>query len=184
MTRDDTKELLMTIKALYPNFDIKPEQMTATLNAWHLMLEEYPADAIGGALKIYVKTNDSGFAPSVSQIIGCMHKPVEMDRLTEGEAWHLVKKALADSAYNAKERFEELPPEVQRAVGGVEMLRAWGQMDSEEVNSVVASNFQRTYKAVIAQNNYAERVPAAISDLVKGLADKAAPDRIEVKNES
>ena len=182
MTREETKELLMMIKAIYPNFSIKPEEMTATINAWHLMLSEYPIEGINGALQIYVKTNNSGFAPSVSQIIGCMHKPVEMDRLTEGEAWFLVKKAIADSGYNAKERFDELPTDVKRAVGGVEMLRTWGMMDSEEVNSVVASNFQRTYKAVLAQKDYAERVPTAISDLVKGLAEKANPNGIEVKD--
>ena len=185
MTRDETKQLIMTIKALFPNFDIKPEQMTATVNAWHMMLDEYPAQAVGAALQIYVKINNSGFAPSVSQLIGCMHKPKEQDRLTEGEAWYLVKKALADSAYNAKERFEELPPEIQRAVGGVEMLRAWGQMDSEEVNSVVASNFQRTYKAVLAQNDYADRVPSSVSDLVKSLTDRTSSNfRIGASNEN
>lgn len=172
MTRDETKELLMTIQAIYPNFNVKPDQMTATLNAWSVMLEEYPAEAVIAALKIYVKTNNNGFAPSVSQLIGCLHKPKEQDRMTEGEAWYLVKKALSDSAYNAKERFEELPPEVQRAVGGVEMLRTWGQMDSDEVNSVVASNFQRTFKAVLAQNDYVDRVPSSVSDLVKSLIDR------------
>ena len=124
-----------------------------------------------------VKTNKSGFAPSVSQLIDGLHRPVEQDRLTEGEAWVLVKKAIADSGYNAKERFEELPPEVQRAVGGPEMLRQWGMTDSDEVNTVIMSNFQRTYKAVLAQKDYAERVPAAISDLVKSLADNLSSDR-------
>ena len=179
MTREQTVDLVRSIVNIFPNW--KPENLTETVNAWHWALEEYPAEAIKGSLQIYLKTNKSGFAPSVSQLIDGMHKPKDQDRMTEGEAWYLVKKAIADSAYNAKERFDELPAEVQRAVGGVEMLRAWGQMDSEEVNSVVASNFQRTYKAVIAQQEYAERVPAAISDMVKQLSDGARPDRIGVK---
>lgn len=163
------------IEAAYPNFKVDNPMETA--NTWHWLLEEYPADAVLGSFQIYVKTNKSGFAPSVSQLIDGLHRPVEQDRLTEGEAWVLVKKAIADSGYNAKERFEELPPEVQRAVGGPEMLRQWGMTDSDEVNTVIMSNFQRTYKAVLAQKDYAERVPAAISDLVKSLADNLSSDR-------
>lgn len=176
MTREEVVSLVRSIVSLYPNW--KPENLTETVNAWHWALEEYPAPAIKGSLQIYLKTNKSGFAPSVSQLIDGMHRPTENERLTEGEAWFLVKKAIADSAYNAQERFDELPPEVQKAVGGPGMLRQWAQTPSEEVNTVIMSNFQRTYKAVLSQKEYAERVPAAISDLVKGLADKTNADRL------
>lgn len=178
MTREQTVDLVRSIVNIFPNW--KPENLTETVNAWHWALEEYPAPAIKGSLQIYLKTNKSGFAPSVSQLIDGMHKPKDQDRMTEGEAWYLVKKAIADSNYNAKERFEELPPDIQRAVGGYEMLRQWAMTDSDEINTVIMSNFQRTYKAVVSQNEYAERVPAAISDLVKNLADGARPDRIGV----
>ena len=174
MTLEETKKLLMAIDAMYPSFDVK--NPIATAEAWHWALEEYPAEAVKASLQIYLKTSQSGFAPSVSQLIDGIHKPADKDRLTEGEAWALVKKALADSGYNAKERFEELPPEVQKAVGGVEILRQWGMTDSDEVNTVIMSNFQRTYKAVISQKEYADRVPAALSDLVKSLADRKAPE--------
>lgn len=178
MTLEETKKLLMMIDAAYPNFKVDNPQ--ETVNTWHWLLSEYPADAVLGSLQIYVKTNKTGFAPSVSQLIDGIHKPKDQDRMTEGEAWYLVKKAMADSAYNAKERFDELPKEIQRAIGGHEVLRQWALTDSDEINTVIMSNFQRTYKAVVSQNEYAERVPAAISDLVKNLADGARPDRIGV----
>lgn len=177
MTRDETKELLMTIQALYPNFSVKPEQMTATLNAWHLMLSEYPIEGINAALQIYVKTNNTGFAPSVSQIIGCMHKPSEIEQLSEGEAWAMVKKAIQDGNYHSEERFNELPPLVQRAIGGAEMIRQWAQTDSDTVNTVIMSNFQRTYRAVLSKQDFNNKVPEQIADVVKGLADKLSGDR-------
>lgn len=177
MTRDETKELLMTIRAIYPNFNVKPEEMTPTINAWHMMLSEYPAQVVNAALQIYVKTNNTGFAPSVSQIIGCMHKPQENEYLTEGEAWYLVKQAIRDSGYHAQERFNELPPLVQRAVGGASMLHQWGQTDSDEVNTVIMSNFQRTYKALLSKQAFNDKVPDQLSGLVKALADKVSGDR-------
>lgn len=175
MTREETKELLMMIKAIYPNFNVKPEEMTPTINAWHMMLDEYPAQAVNGALRIYVKTNNTGFAPSVSQLIGAMFAPKANDQLSEGEAWALVKKAIQDGNYHAEERFAELPPIVQKAVGGSSMIHQWAQTDSDEVNTVVMSNFQRTYRAVLSKQEFGEKVPLAVSDMVKALADNLAP---------
>ena len=175
MTLDETKRLLMMIDAAYPNFKVDNPQETAS--TWHWLLADYPADGILGSFQIYVKTNKSGFAPSVSQLIDGLHKPTEQGRLTEGEAWALVKKAIADSGYSSKERFDELPPEVQKAVGGSEMLRQWAMTDSDEVNTVIMSNFQRAYKAVVAQKDYEERVPAALSDIVKRLAEGSDPQK-------
>ena len=173
MTRDETKKLLLTIEAAFPNF--KPADATLTVDTWHWALADYPAPAVKASLQIYLKTNKSGFAPSVSQIIDGMHSANDKTRITEGEAWAMVKRALADSAYNSTERFFELPPEIQKAIGGPEVLRQWGMTDSDEVNTVIMSNFQRTYRAIISQQEYAERVPEAISDIIKGLSEKTAP---------
>ena len=178
MTREETKELLMMIRAIYPNFNVKTEEMTPTINAWHLMLEDYPAEAIKGALQIYVKTNNTGFAPSVSQLIGSMFAAKENDQLSEGEAWALVKKAIQDGNYHAEERFAELPPVVQRAIGGASMIHQWAQTDSDEVNTVVMSNFQRTYRAVLSKQEFGEKVPIAVSDTVKALSQKLAPQNM------
>ena len=82
MTRENTVDLIRSIVSLYPNW--KPENLTETVNAWHWALEEYPAAIVKAALQIYVKTNNTGFAPSVSQIIGCMYKPSEVEQLSEG----------------------------------------------------------------------------------------------------
>lgn len=176
MTREETKELLMTIRAVYPNFNVKPEEMTPTINAWYLMLEEYPSESVKAALKVFIKTNSSGFAPSVSQLISSMYEPTKNDRLTEGEAWALVKKAIKDGNYHAQERFDELPPLVQRAIGGASMISQWAQCDSDEVNTVIMSNFQRTYKAILSKQEFNDKVPM---DLVKSISDKLGERMIE-----
>jgi len=166
MTRDETKELLMTINAVYPNFRVKPEQMTFTINAWSMLLGDYPAELVQAAFKIYVNTDDTGFAPSINQLIGAMNKVKHNEEKTEGEAWMLVKKAISDSYYHAEERFAELPPVVQKAVGSPAMLRQWGQCDTEDVNTVIMSNFQRAYKAELSKKEFNESIPAEIKTLI------------------
>lgn len=176
MTVEETKKLLVTINALYPNW--KVENPEATTQAWSWALADYPADGVNGALQIYLKTDNTGFAPSVSQLIGAMHKPTENDQLSEGEAWAMVKRAIQDGNYHAAERFDELPPLVQRAVGGVGMIRQWAQTDSDEVNTIVMSNFQRTYRAILSKQDFNNKVPPQISDLVKGITEKVTGERL------
>lgn len=177
MTRDETKELLMSIQAIYPNFKVRPEEMTLTINAWHLMLNEYPKEAVNAALQIYVKTNNGGFAPSVSQLIGAMYAPKNNNQLSEGEAWNLVKKAIQNGNYGSEEEFNALPPIVQRAVGSPNMIRQWSMSDTDEVNTVIASNFQRTYRAILSKQEFGEKVPEQLADIVNLVADKVSGQR-------
>ena len=176
MTKDETKKLLMMIEAAYPQS--KFENPAETIAVWHFLLEEYSANVVMAAFQIYVKTNNTGVAPSVSQIIGCMHKPSEVEQLSEGEAWNMVKKAIQNSAYHSEERFNELPPIIQRCVGSANMLFQWSQTDSDTVNTVIMSNFQRTYRAVLSKQDFNNKVPEQISDVVKGLADKLSGERM------
>lgn len=176
MTREQTVDLVRSIVSIYPNW--KPDNLTDTVNAWHWALEEFPAAAVKSALQIYVRTNNSGFAPSVSQLINAMYEPTKNDRLAEGEAWALVKKAIQDGNYHAEERFNELPEIVQRAVGGAGMIRQWAQTDSDDVNTVVMSNFQRSYKAILSKQEFNDKVPAQIADVVRGITDKVSGERL------
>ena len=175
MTREETKELLMAIRAVYPNFNVKPAEMPVTINAWHMMLEEYPYQAVQVAFKIYVKTNDSGFAPSVSQIISAMYETKKQGELSEGEAWALVKRAIQDGAYGAEEHYNELPDAVKQAVGSPNMIYQWSQTDSDEVNTVIMSNFQRTYRTILKRKEYNDRVPIELSGIINALAESKAP---------
>ena len=172
MTREETVGLVRSIVGIYPNW--KPENLTETVNAWHWALEDFPAPAVKAALQIYIRTNNTGFAPSVSQLIGAIHAPKENEQLSEGEAWALVKRAIQDGNYHAVERFNELPEIVQRAVGNPNMIQQWAATDSDEVNTVIMSNFQRTYKTILSKQTFTDKVPPRIADVVREISEKVS----------
>lgn len=176
MTIDETKKILAYIEALFPTFEVSDPMTTA--EAWHLELKDYPAEQIMAALKIYIKTSNTAFAPSPSQLIGAMQNVRHQEELTEGEAWVLVKKAIGDSGYHAQERFDELPPIVQKAVGNPSMLRQWGMCESDEVNTVIMSNFQRSYKAELSRKEFNDSIAPELADIIRGITEKVTP-RIE-----
>ena len=177
MTTEETKKLLMTINALFPSWKVENPQ--ETVMAWSWALKDYSAEAIMGALEIYSKTDKTGFAPSVSQLVNSMNAPKQHDRLTEGEAWALVKKAIQDGNYHSEEHFDNFPQLVKRAVGSPSMIRQWAMCETNEVNTVIMSNFQRTYKAILSKAEYEDKVPEHLGNLVKSLSDKVSGQTVK-----
>lgn len=164
MTRDETKQILAVIDSAYPNF--KVENVTETLNAWHFFLADYDYNTIAIALKSYVATSGSGFAPSVSELIGMASKSIEFVQMPESEAWDLVYKAICRSAYNSQEEFAKLPPLVQKAVGSATQLKAWA-LDTDFNHSVESSNFKRQYRRLSDQEKEFAKMPVEMRTAIE-----------------
>lgn len=158
MNRDEAKKIVMIIASTYPNF--KPNNMSMIVDSWHFFLTDYDYNDIAIALKTYVNTSGSGFAPSVDQLIAMTKKPKELTELTEAEAWDLVSKAIRNSAYHAEEEYDKLPSSVQRAIGSASQLRSWAIGDESSLETVVASNFQRSYRSMVSRQRDLESLPA------------------------
>ena len=157
MTREETKKIIQIIVATYPNF--KPSDLKSTVDAWYFFLEEFKYQDIAVALKTFVNTSGSGFAPSAAELIALITKPAEMMELTEQEAWAMVRKAVSNSFYGAEQEFEKFPEAVQKAVGSPQMLRNWGQSTFEALDSVIASNFQRSYRTIVNRKEFVGKLP-------------------------
>ncbi len=168
MTRDETKKIVMIIESTYPNWH--PLDMSFTVDAWALMLESYTYQQISAALKEFILSDTSGFAPSVGQLIGVLDRVGNSQELSGTEAWSLVFNALCRSIYYAESEFQKLPGIVQKAVGSPSILRNWAQMDIQSVENVVQSNFIRTYRQVIAENREKRKILQDVLEL-KGQSD-------------
>lgn len=83
------------------------------------------------------------------------------------EAWSLVSKALRNGTYGAVEEFSRLPPTVQEAVGNPDNLRNWATSDYKAIETVIQSNFIKTYRSVTSRAEEIKRVPAEIQKLIE-----------------
>ena len=52
-----------------------------------------------------------------------------------------------DSVTISREEYEKLPPDIREIVGNSRMLHEWAQMDSSEVNTIIAAGFKRSWRA-------------------------------------
>lgn len=163
----------------YPNY--KPNNLSETVDVWNMMLEEYSYSQISMALKTYVHSDTSGFAPSIGQLIGkiqTISQPQELDGMA---AWGLVSKALRNGTYGAVEEFNKLPPLVKQAVGMPDNLKNWATSDYQTIETVIQSNFLRTYETVVKRANEINRMPDNIKSLIEKTNANSYKAQIEQK---
>lgn len=162
MTRDEAKKLIMIICSTYPNY--KPMDLRDTVDVWHFMLSDFDYSEVSVALKAYILSDTSGFAPTVGQLLEKVRKIKSPEELNEMQAWGLVSKALRNGTYGAEEEFNKLPPLVQQAVGSPSQLRNWATTDYESIENVIQSNFMRTYRTVCHRaSEYSKFTPDILS---------------------
>lgn len=181
MTRDKTAKIIRIMCDCYPNY--KPSNLSETVDVWNMMLEEYSYEQISVALKAYVHSDTSGFAPSIGQLINKLHEVQAPQELNEMEAWLLVGRALRNGTYGAVEEFNKLPPLVQKAVGSPDNLRNWAQTDSESIENVVQSNFMRTYRIVVNRAKEYQKMPKDIQTLIENTNRSSYSAQIGTKNQ-
>ncbi len=181
MTRDETKKILMTVQASYPNFN--PPDKTVTINTWFLLLKDNEYLAIEQALRAYITTDTSGFAPNIGQLLDKLHAIQSPQELNEMEAWSLVSKALRNGYYGAVEEFDKLPPLVQKAVGSPDNLRNWSQTDVKAIETVIQSNFMRSYAAIVKREYEIKKMPADVQALIEDVNKTSYSAQIGFKNQ-
>ncbi len=176
MTREETKKILRIIYNCFPNF--RPDNIVETTEVWELMLADYTYPQISVALKSYVLSNKSGFAPTIGQLVSMVHSISKPQELNEMEAWSLVSKAIRNSGYRYAEEFLKLPEIIQRAVGTPEQLRIWAT-DEDYNETVVMSNFQRSYRLVLNQKDETMKLPGEAQRMISANEN---PARIEIQD--
>lgn len=171
----------MTIQTFYPNYQVENKEFT--INAWYSIIGDCDYKPMEKALRAYITTDTSGFAPSIGQLINKLHEVQSPQELNEMEAWLLVSKALRNGTYGAIEEFNKLPPLVQKAVGSPDNLRNWAQTDSESIENVVQSNFMRTYRTVVNRAKEYRKMPKDIQALIESTNRSSYSAQIGSKNQ-
>lgn len=182
MTANETGQIMHILKAAYPMFyaKISAEEQKAIFGLWLDMFKEDDVRLVGAAVKALIATDNKGFPPVIGQVKEKMHMLTTANNtLDEAEAWAMCKKAIRNGYYGADEEFKKLPASVQRIVGSPNQLREWAVMNAEELDTVVASNFQRGFRNVQNRTKEYEMLPTSVKNVVAMLSSNLANKMIE-----
>ncbi len=183
MTREETKQMLMVLQAAYPNY--RPQDKTIAINTWYDALCSHPAPKINAAVKAYILSDTSGFAPSIGQVIDKMQLFDDAEEINEMAAWQMVLKAMRNATYHPEEEFARLPAIVQKAVVSPGQLREWATAEDTDGAwlTVTQSNFMRTYRAEVARGREIRKLSPDLLRLVSKTVDQIKPKEISVSEE-
>ena len=174
MTFDETKTILTLLQTEYPQSFSKMDDraMAMKLKLWASEFQHDDYRAVYAVVRSIISAGAREFAPNIGVIRDKLSSYSTDGELTENEAWSLVSKALHNGLYGSQKEYDKLPPAVQKAVGEPEQLKRWAMMDESEVQSVVASNFQRSYRTIAFRERELAKIPEDVRNLLTGVGQK------------
>jgi hypothetical protein len=176
MNKIETTSLMVILKTAYPNFYKNTDEIEDAINLWSMMFETDPAKIVIEAVKSLICTLK--YPPTIADVKTKIYEISHPNKLTEMEAWNIVKKAVDNySIYDyekSRQVFDSLPDIVKRLLGGMSQLREYGQMDSETFNTVAQSNFMRSFKSLQAQEIERDMLPESTKKLILSLSERMA----------
>lgn len=175
MNLEQTGIIMDILRTAYPRFYSGPKapDMRQTLQLWNELFKDDDAALVAAAVKSYIVTDIEGYPPHIGAIKAAMYQLTSAGDLDEQEAWELVRRAASRSGWGAQEEYDKLP-EAVRKMTSPGQLYEWSQMDSDAFNSVVASNFRRSWRVRQESRRRDALLPAEVRRAITGAARRMA----------
>lgn len=166
MTNNETLKILAIIKVAYPNSFTKMtnQDIDMLTNLWTMQFKEYEYELVMGAINTIIASDLTQFMPTIARVKEVCRNLTNHNQISEIEAWQYIKEALSNSIYNAKEEFDKLPSICQKIVGNPRQLREWCMLGTDEVDTVVHSNFLKMFRGLIEHERQQELIPLTVRE--------------------
>ena len=163
MNEIETAKILGVIKVAYPNSysKLSDNDTQATIDLWHRQFNSYDYQLVMAAVNTIITNDVTQFAPTIARVKEVCRQLINPNQISEEQAWVHIKKALSNSIYNSCSEFKKLPSVCQQLVGDSSRLREWAMMNTNEVETIVHSNFLKSYRSLKESERLQEAIPIA-----------------------
>ena len=171
MTLKETSAVMDILTVAYPQFykNQSAQEKLMAAKLWAELFAEDQVQTVLAAVKSLIAADEKGFPPHIGAVKEKIRFLTQPEEMTEQEAWNLVERACRNSLYNAEQEFQKLPQIVQRLVGSHSQLREWAMLEADELKTVVASNFMRSYKVRSKSEREYMALPNSVKEAVSQL---------------
>lgn len=150
MTKEETKQILQVLRISYPNSfkNLSDEDTFLFLDLWSEAFANDDVREVIKAVKSIIYSDTREFAPNIAQVKNEMFKKYESQQIGIDEAWNMVVKSAKCDYSRAKRCFDELPVNVQKAVGSPNYLMELGYMNKDSLE-FKKRDFEKSIKSVL-----------------------------------
>lgn len=195
MTFQEMAQIMDILEIAYPAFYAKQDDdhRMKAMSLWATLFADEPAQLVAMAVKTFIASDTKGFPPNIGQIkgiIGKLTQPKELE-MSELEAWTIVRKAIKGASMadwsrtmtpeglgppSAVVNYYRLPKILQQLVGDPNQLALWEELPNNEINTIIQSNFMRSWRARAAHEKEMLALPADVRQQMQLLADGVRKD--------
>ena len=184
MNGKEVKEMIEFLQAVYPTYyrSLTQEALDKYLVAWTVVFEPFNATDMFAGCRAYISANTTGFPPDPGSIVAYANRVRNPADDGSGiEAWNLVRRAVNSPRDQYQAAFSVLPDTIKKIVGSPATLMAWGNVDESEFDTVIQSNFLRSYEALVKKQNVESRIPDSLKIATSAPEPKriSAPRQVE-----
>lgn len=174
MTIKEMGIVLMIIQNAYPKWaqSLSVDQHKQMILVWHEMFDGQDFGMVKAAVKAHCASEK--WPPAIAEILERINyiKTGGAQEMTGMEAWALVRKAIKNGIYHAKDEFEKLPSKVQAAIGNHYAIKEWAEMEMDQLETVVQSQFIKSYAVKVDQHKKQEALPNDVKALIEQTAGR------------
>lgn len=171
MTKDEWFDVAKILNDVYEFNGKAMFETPDKIMYWYSCLQDLDYMAVCGAVKRLAMTNPN--RPTIADIRKeCVVLTDVSPKISEAEAWNMVRIALRDSSYHSEEHFEAFPDIVKKAVVSPARLKEWGQMPSDTVGSVVRAEFRRSFESAMNSTQQEKQMGQIGVNIAAQIADK------------
>lgn len=174
MNAEETGKILAVIKKTYPDAykDFTDREKRELILLWQEFFADDDYNIVDAAIKSYIASDTRDKKPTIGKIKEIIRNLTQPEERSEQEAVNLILRACRNGIYNAEQEFGKLPPVCQRLVGTPDQIKEWAMMDMDELQTVVASNLMRSYRAVASREREHQALPSNVRNMLAGVTDK------------
>lgn len=158
MTKIEFGKFAMALKTYYPKETLLVSD--EAMDLWYKALQDIDYCTAEIVLSAWVANNK--WSPAISDIREYATKILQPKQMSEQNAWNCILRAVGNSIYHSDVEFDKLPQILKNLVGSPNQLRIWAMMDTDTLESVVASNFMRSYRIRAKEDQEFDVLPESI----------------------
>lgn len=159
------------------NTDEAKRTRNAVTNIWVKQFENNTYEEVSNAIHVHIANDAYGKAPTIGKIKSYLQKTQNV-HMTAIEAWNILSNAVCHSS-NMEEAYKKLPKEIQACVTPEQMYTWAFETDARTFETVISSNFQRSFLAKQEYTSQMENIPDAVKISLKNEKVKKLDSRQE-----
>lgn len=146
----------------------------AAYDLWASAFRDDPFELVQTAVMALIQTDPGEFRPTIAKVRRKMHDMVYGRSISETEAWLLVKNSLNEAQQGpetlrgAKSAWQKLPEDIRKLVTPKQLLD-WNSVEAETLDTVIQSNFMRSYRDIRDRRYEKEAMSASLLRQVKAI---------------